>query len=478
MKIFPQSLAGRLTLFVLAALAVAQIVVFMMFAYERAEIAISNYRENIVGRTASVLQLARDMPPHQRRQLLRAASSRTVQYRFGDAPLADKTPDKMPDRAIAARMANALGLDPSQVRISVTQFKDRPDHFKRLIEGPDDDEDGDKRDWKKDRKKRYGRWMKEHRLLAMSIELPRGWLNVVTGPPPPPPPFGRAFLVSLGLSALAVGFAVFFMARRIVRPIRELADGAERLGRGDASGQLDESGPLEVRRTTRAFNEMRERIDRFVRDRTQMLAAISHDLRTPITAMRLRAELLDDEEARDKFVESVEELQAMTEAALAFARSDANPETSRPVDIYALTESLVDDFSEMGKAVRYMSMDDDAPRGQVLARLGGLKRALRNLIDNALTYGGSADVSVGPSDGGYTISIIDHGPGIEPEMRERMFDPFVRGESSRSRETGGIGLGLAISRDIIRNHGGDIALETTQGGGLTVLVSLPIAPAK
>ena len=234
---------------------------------------------------------------------------------------------------------------------------------------------------------------------------------------------------------------------------------------------------MEVKRLTHAFNEMRDRVDRFIADRTRMLAAISHDLRSPITALRLRAELVDDEETREKLVQSVSELQEMTEAALTFAKADAARAPSVPTDVGALLESLADDIAETGGQVTFETGLADGERALVLARPGDIRRAVRNIIDNAVFYGGAAEMKLSRGADGFRIAVIDHGPGIEPARREEMFKPFVRGEASRNRETGGIGLGLAIARDIVRGHGGDILLETTPGSGLTVNIDLPGMPS-
>jgi signal transduction histidine kinase len=305
-----------------------------------------------------------------------------------------------------------------------------------------------------------------------AIELDTGgWMNIATGPPPDPRPFGGPLFVSLILSTVATLLAAMLVARRIVRPMRALADAADRLGRGEASGPIPETGPDEARRSVHAFNEMRERLDRFVRDRTQMLAAISHDLRTPITSLRLRAELLDDVEMRDKMIETIEEMQHMTEATLAFVRADQAEEETRSVDLAALVDSLVSDLSEIGYDIEVNEAERPIVRGRTFA----LRRAIRNIVENAVRYGERARVTVTKTEKPAEACIIveDDGPGLPESDLDRVFEPFVRGEASRSRETGGIGLGLAIARTIFRSHGGDIKLQNRDGRGLRVLLTLP-----
>jgi signal transduction histidine kinase len=244
------------------------------------------------------------------------------------------------------------------------------------------------------------------------------------------------------------------------------------LGRGQETAALVERGPRDVRRTIAAFNRMNQRLQRYVSGRTNMLAAISHDLRTPITSLRLRAEFVEDSETRERMIATLDEMQQMAEATLDFAREEAAPEHTRPVDLAALLQSLCDDLAELGQEVSFG--ENEAPAPATLAcRPVALKRALRNLIENAVRYGQRARLALQASEEGFRIEIDDDGPGIAAEALERVFEPFVRLEESRSRETGGIGLGLAIARSIVRGHGGDIALATRDEGGLRASVTLP-----
>jgi signal transduction histidine kinase len=250
-----------------------------------------------------------------------------------------------------------------------------------------------------------------------------------------------------------------------------LAAAAERLGRGESVPALSESGPLDIRQATRAFNRMGARLQRFVQDSTRMLAAISHDLRTPITTLRLRAEFVDDEETRTKILETLEEMQRMTEATLAFAREEAAAEDTRTVDFAALVDSVCADLADLGQDVAFSGPE----RLPYACRPLSLKRALRNLIENAVAYGRRARVGLAAGEDALRVVIEDDGPGIPEADFERVFQPFVRLEESRSPETGGIGLGMAIARSIVRGHSGEIELENRPEGGLRVTVRLPLA---
>ncbi len=224
-----------------------------------------------------------------------------------------------------------------------------------------------------------------------------------------------------------------------------------------------------TRETVRAFNLMRARLDRYVRDRTAMLAAVSHDFRTPITSLRLHAEFVEDPETRAKILAALDEMQRMTEDALAFIREDMQREETRTVDLHALVDSVAADLAELGHDIAVA----DSGRVLVACRPAALRRALRNLLENAAAYGGRAAVRIEPGDAELRVVVEDEGPGIRDADLERVFEPFVRLEASRSRDTGGSGLGLAIARGIVRGHGGDIVLANRAEGGLRATVALP-----
>jgi signal transduction histidine kinase len=334
-----------------------------------------------------------------------------------------------------------------------------------------DGEDGEERAWPRDRRWRHPRLPPN---LLVSARLGDGqWLNVGTRLLQPSTDWAMPALVSMAVMAVALSVIVIFMVRRLTRPMAQLAAAAERLGRGEVVPPVPERGPADVRETTRAFNRMHARLRRFVQDRTRMLAAISHDLRTPITSLRLRAEFIDDDEIRQKILETREEMQRMAEVTLAFAREEAAQEDTRAVDLAALIDSVCADLADMGQDVTFAG----AARSPYLGRTSSLKRALRNLIENAVAYGHRARVALEGGHDEWRIVIEDDGPGIAEADFERVFAPFVRLEESRNPETGGVGLGMAISRSIVRGHGGDIALYNRIGqdgtAGLRVTIRLP-----
>ncbi|TVR78842.1 MAG: HAMP domain-containing protein [Rhodospirillales bacterium] len=312
----------------------------------------------------------------------------------------------------------------------------------------------------------------EVKVLAGSFALGDGtWLNFATAFANLRPFWSTQFFLIIAATLLIALSASVWAVRWASRPLTTLAGAAERLGLDIGAPALSEEGPREVRLASRAFNEMQQRLQGFVRDRTQMLAAISHDLRTPITRMRLRAELVDDAEQRGKMLADLAEMEAMIAATLSFARDDPARESPEPLDLAALIQSLVADAADAGAEAHYQGPDLIGFTGRPTA----LKRAFGNLIDNAIAYGGSARVAAAVADQTITVTVADSGPGIPPDERDRVFEPFYRIEGSRSRETGGVGLGLAVVRSAVRAHGGEVELGDGPGGGLIVTVTLPRA---
>lgn len=262
--------------------------------------------------------------------------------------------------------------------------------------------------------------------------------------------------------------------RWVTGPLSTLASAAEKLGEDINRPPLPETGPVEARRAARAFNTMQRRLSRFISDRTRILTAMSHDLKTPITRLRLRTELLDDEALRNKFSKDLEEMESMVTQTLDFMRDASTSEPVQRVDIMALLESLQTDYQDMGNTVEVEGRLERSFSGRPLA----LRRCLTNLVDNAIRYGMRATIRAEESADRITIRVLDEGPGIPEAELEHAFEPFFRGESSRSRETGGTGLGLGIARNIARAHGGDLVLKNRPGGGLETILTLPRSGAR
>lgn len=262
--------------------------------------------------------------------------------------------------------------------------------------------------------------------------------------------------------------------RWVTGPLATLATAAEKLGEDINRPPLPETGPIEAQRAARAFNTMQRRLARFIADRTRIFTAMSHDLKTPITRLRLRAEMLDDEALRAKFAKDLEEMEAMVSHTLDFMRDASTQEAVQRVDTMALLESLQTDYQDTGRTVAIEGSTVRPYPGRPLA----LRRCLTNLVDNAIRYGGRATIRLEDAADRLTIRVLDDGPGIAEAELEQAFEPFFRGEASRSRETGGTGLGLGIARNIARAHGGDLVLRNRPEGGMEAILTLPrITPA-
>lgn len=272
----------------------------------------------------------------------------------------------------------------------------------------------------------------------------------------------------IGASVLFLLIAVIFL-RNQIRPIRKLAEAADSFGRGVDITNFRPSGATEVRKAARAFIIMRERIKRQIKTRTEMLAGISHDLRTPLTRMKLQLAMLSDKEAKEELGDDVQQMEHMIQEYLDFARGEGREEAVS-LSVRELMEGVVSDYARMNAAVTLTPGDDV----QMALRKSSLHRLLHNLIDNALRYGTRCTLSLKVSASYCEILVDDVGPGIPEDQREEVFKPFSRLEASRNVKTGGVGLGLTIARDIALAHGGGITLTQAPGGGLRVIVRLPL----
>jgi signal transduction histidine kinase len=274
------------------------------------------------------------------------------------------------------------------------------------------------------------------------------------------------------ISAVCLLLALFVI-RGFMRPINHLAAAAERLGIEGSVSMLEEAGAPEMRAAARAFNAMQLRLRRLIDDRTQMLAAISHDLKTPITRLRLRAEFVEDPALQEKMLADLAEMEAIVASTLAFARGDARSEARESVDLADMLQSLVEARADSGAVAAY----EGPAHLTVKARPVALRRALGNLIDNAIKYGISAHIALRADERQAVVEIEDEGPGIPEDQLELVFRPYYRLEGSRSRETGGVGLGLSIARAVIRADGGEVTLENRANGGLSARITLPLGSA-
>jgi signal transduction histidine kinase len=412
-----------------------------------------NRRRNplvISAKIATIARIVAQASPLERPQVLAAMAEPTLQLAVLDAPVpgvGDQADERLAE--LRSMIEFQLGLPAGRIRLASRSLTaDRSDATASPIPagapGPDE-------------------------LLA-EFALPDGrWLIIAVLDYIADAVAWWRIVLSLSPVLLLIGLLSVWTARRLATPISAFAGAAERLGVDTDAPPLAERGPHELRTAIRAFNRMQERLRRFVNDRTEMVAAMSHDLKTALTRLRLRAEFVGDQEQQRKMLADLDEMTAMIESTLAFARDDAQREPRMLVDLGALVESVCENACDAGGEVSVA-----ATRGvDITCRPSAISRAVANLIDNAVKYGGGARARLDRAFDRAIITIDDDGPGISVDQHEKVFAPFYRLEDSRNRDTGGVGLGLAVARTIAREHGGDITLAAADGGGLRVRLELP-----
>jgi signal transduction histidine kinase len=443
-RLLPRGLTGQTVLVLLIGLTVSHVLSMWLYSGERREVLARLGSHDLGVRVGEMARLFDETPPDWRDHLARVIDSAALRVTITDRSVVDDQPSGDPHHQAVRETVGSFLRDPDR---SVLVRGDPPVPNRRFglsYGGPDS--------------------------LVIGVALhDGGWVNFTAPLPDAAPLWSSHAVLSIVLMALGVVGASVWVVWRLTRPLKMFAEAADRLGKDVGSPALPVSGPLEVRQAATAFNEMQDRIRRLVENRTRMLAAISHDLRTPITLLRLRAEFVEDDAERGKMLATLDEMEHLIAATLSFARDDAVQEERRTVDVAALVATVCDEFSDAGAPV---SLEATA-RLPLGCRPKTLKRALVNLVDNAVKYGGEVRVRLEADAQAARIHIEDDGPGIPQDEQARVLQPFYRIEKSRSRETGGVGLGLSVAVGIIHAHGGELTLENRPQGGLHVTVELP-----
>ena len=464
----PRTLFGRLLLVLASGLLVAQLLSAAINLAERDRLLSSSFGMQPAQRVADVVHLIDGMDAAQRQALLAVFRTPPLVLSLHAAPLiAEDATMGWHAQMFASRLQSALG-DTRAVRV---QPRDG-------FAPPTASDDRDAR-----RNARMGTGMGmgpgvgmggAHRgnlpVVRIEVQLRDGpWARFDTELPAQPEalPWRLALtLVVLLASVLALSLVA---VRWVVRPLQQLTAAAQSLGEDLNRPPLPEVGPREVQQAARAFNTMQQRLAAFVDERTRMLTALSHDLKTPLTRMRLRADLMDDDELRQRFESDLKEMEAMVTQTLDFMRGLGGHEARQAVDLNTLLSGLQADQRAMGRDVQVQGRAASPVMGQPSL----LRRALGNLVDNAVLYGGGATLQVDDAPETVTLRVCDHGPGIPSAELSQVFEPFYRLEASRNRATGGTGLGLGIARNIARAHGGDLQLHNRAEGGLEARFTLP-----
>jgi signal transduction histidine kinase len=417
-------------------------------------VGVVNFRYNvrsIAGEIAALAEVMMRVPASDRPRLAAEISKDALLVDIRDSPMVP------PDTAATGEMASIR-------RMIEAQLQQLPQSFVLLTRPITERDGGGDAPTPLD-------WIWPPSELNAQFALSDGqWLMITIRDFNPGNVYGWKIVLALCALLTIVGSLSFWTARRLTTPIWAFAAAAERLGVDPDAPPLAERGPHELRTAIRAFNRMQERLRRFVNDRTQMVAAMSHDLRTPLTRLRLRAEFIEEQEQQRRMLADLDSMDGMIDSTLAFVRDDARREPRMLVDLSALVEGVCENASDAGGAVNFSPQ-----RGiDVLGRPTAILRAVANLIDNAVKYGGTARAALLREPGRVVIVIDDDGPGIPAEERENVFAPFYRLERSRNRDTGGAGLGLAVARTVAREHGGDVTLYNVDGGGLRARLELPV----
>ena len=397
----------------------------------------------IESRVSALYGLLARLPESERENLLTVASVRGERISIGARPRVAEAAARDPDAE--ARLRKALAPAPvDDIRIAkrgntdLTLFGPRP-HTNL-----------------------------ERFSVAIALK-PGEWLNAEFVWPP-----GSSLLpellLSAGVASIALLIVAIWLGYRFSRPLRRLSEASGAMAQGKSVAPVPETGPSALRNAAHAFNTMSRRLMATLENQRVLLASIAHDLRTPITSLMIKSEFIADAELKERMRLSLEELQTTTEAALEAAQTVMGEEKPREVDVAALVESMCADLVDLGGDVTFV----ESGTVKAVCRPNEIRRAARNLVENALRYGKCARVALRAGGGQIAITVDDDGPGIAKKEIARVFEPFVRLESSRSRETGGLGLGLTLARAIARGHGGDIVLENRKGGGLRATLTLQV----
>jgi signal transduction histidine kinase len=448
-KLIPASLFGRMVLILLGGLLVSQLLNFVFIAREHENILQGDSTRQIERRIAELAAILDRVRAADRPMFAEAVSARELRIYLGDPP-AGKIAPRQAEMAqeIRASLESALGTQ----RLRGLEILETPaSDFAPKVPGPGD----------RHYTLRAGLTLADGSSVTLDIQLMHGssWLTSTS-----------RSTIELGLRLAIILAACLVAVRLATRPVMTLGRAARELGENLNAPPMRESGSEEIRAAARAFNHMQRKLQTFVEERTRMLAAVSHDLKTPITRMRLRAEQIPDVTLREKFEHDLHEMEELVSGTLDFMRNLEMEKSERlAVDLNAMLESIVEDRQEAGQPVT-LAGETAKP---VLAYPQAIKRCVENLIDNAIKYGAAARIELSQSENATSIAVKDSGPGIPDAELEKVFEPFYRLEASRNRDTGGSGLGLSIARNIARAHGGDIVLGNLEPRGLGATLVLP-----
>jgi len=470
MRLLPKSLFGRLALILFSGLLLAQLAGFALQFRDHGERLFQASGLYSAERIAEIVRLLdeTDIPERERLLAILNVSPMRISLTTPTWPVPEQTTENWPATQFRQRLVRQLG-DDYPLRVAVSD--QLPSGNVRGMHGPEGRHMGHMQGMGMGRG--MGMAPPDTLTFLAQVKLSDGtWVTFENRIADEVFANYYPLLLTLAILLVTVLFVSLLAVRWVTRPLTMLARAADNLGGDINQPPLPETGPTEARHAAHAFNTMQVRLQRFIEDRARLLTAISHDLKTPITRMRLRTEMLDDDELRENFTRNLDEMQAIASETLDFLRADDAHEPLQPVDVCALLETIRDDAAELGQEIEIETCQLKPYPARPLA----LKRCIGNLINNAVQYGGNVRIFASENEEALEITVNDSGPGIPEQQLEAVFEPFYRLETSRSRETGGTGLGLSIARNIALSHGGDLRLANRPEGGLKATLSLPLTP--
>lgn len=447
MRLWPRTLGMQLIVVTAAAVLISNLAVAAWFQLGSERMSERDLNERLLDRSASTSTLLAAIPAKSRESAANALSSGFWTFSLLHGKAAQQPMDD-DETKLAARLRELLPDSKANLPISV----------KHIVGSPPED----------------GRARPHHPpgpAIQFTMPVVRGTQLVATFYRQPSPPWPTEIIIAACMAIVVASAAAAYISSRVAYPLTALAAAATVAAGGGKAPRVPEEGPDDVRNAAIAFNAMTDRVTRTMESQRQLLSAVGHDLRTPITAMRINLEFIADDELRERLENNLEELQALTESVLSAARG-AGGESKRNIDLSALVESLCADLDDLGEPVTWQA-HGPAP---LACRPDEIRRAVRNLVENAVAYGRRAEVHLSESPAAYEILVEDEGPGIPDGEQTRVFEPFVRLESSRNSDTGGTGLGLTLVKAIAHGHGGGVTLENRPEGGLRARLTLPREP--
>ncbi len=466
LQLLPKTLFGRLVFVLLVGLIIAQSMSTFILLLDRGSVVYQAIQTNLIERASGIVKLLNALPAESRVAILPLFSSNDLHVYLSERALSKVHANAAETPATALVKSQLLKQLPEGSEVSVSLDGS-------LMNSPMLDSHMSHMMFAKPSSMHPNPMPQQHSMVSsfhIQIRLQDGsWVIFEHGISDEFFNWPLRLLSILGILLLSVIALSLVAVSLIIKPLSQLRHAAEGLGKDIMQSPLAEKGPIEIKQTAIAFNTMQRRLRNYIDDRAQILAAVSHDLKTPLTRLRLRAELLDDEAQRDKTLQDLDEMESMVNATLDFMRGISNNEVRQGIDIMALLESLQADAQESGGDVKIEGSVSEPFFGKPLA----LKRCVVNLLENALRYASKVSIAVSIQGQTLLIAVCDRGPGIPEKDLVNIFEPFFRLESSRARKTGGSGLGLGIARNIARAHGGDLVIFNRSDGGLCAEIQLP-----